>query len=129
MITSVSYRGKVATEKDIEDIKQIIEREPAIGRIKLSQELCRLWDWKQANGSLRDMVCRGFLLTLERAGYIKLPPRKRTPNNPFINRKKPSKVYIDKTPIKNKVSAIKPLKFIQVRIPLFRILSSGRRAT
>jgi hypothetical protein len=26
--------------------------------------------WKQANGALRDMVCRGLLLMLERAGQI-----------------------------------------------------------
>jgi hypothetical protein len=30
--------------------------------------------WKQANGALRDVVCRGLLLMLDRAGAIELPP-------------------------------------------------------
>jgi len=115
MIMNVSYRGKIATENDIKDIKQIIKREPKIGRTKLSQQLCNLWGWRQANGQLRDMVCRGFLLEIEKGGYIELPPRKFTPNNPFLNRKKPLKVHIDKALIKNKVSVIKPLRFMQVR--------------
>jgi len=31
-------------------------------------ELCEAWQWRQANGALRDMVCRACCLMLERAG-------------------------------------------------------------
>ena len=34
----------------------------------------KAWQWKQANGAPRDMVCRGLLLMLHRAGEIQLPP-------------------------------------------------------
>jgi hypothetical protein len=27
---------------------------------------CEAWDWRQSNGALRDMVCRGLLLMFER---------------------------------------------------------------
>jgi len=39
------------------------------------------------------------MLELERAGYITLPPKKCNPNNPLVNRKKPSKILTDETPI------------------------------
>jgi len=47
---------------------------PTSSRGKLSWQLCEEWGWKQANGALRDMVCRGPLLMLERAGQIELSP-------------------------------------------------------
>jgi len=61
------------------------------------------------------MVCRGFLLELERAGHIVLPAKKRNPNNPFLKRNKPSPIAVDKSTIESKVCLVKPLKFIQVR--------------
>ena len=44
-----------------------------LSRRKLSAKLCEAWQWKQANGALCDMVCRGLLLMLHRAGEIELP--------------------------------------------------------
>ena len=80
-------------------IKRLIAENPEASRRALSQKLCRAWNWVQPNGALRDMVCRGFMLELHRAGYIKLPEKKRTPNNPFVNRKKPDRVMVDQTPL------------------------------
>jgi len=47
--------------------------------VALSRKLCEIWDWKQPNGALRDMVCRGLLLMLERVGEIELPAVRRRP--------------------------------------------------
>jgi hypothetical protein len=33
----------------------------------LSKKVCEAWQWKQTNGELRDMVCRGLLLMLAKA--------------------------------------------------------------
>ena len=44
---------------------------------RLSAQLCEAWQWRQANGALCDMVCRGLLLMLHRAGEIELPPAAR----------------------------------------------------
>lgn len=116
MQLDIKYRGKTATKQDIEYINRLIKENPEDSRWRLSKKLCIAWDWKQANGALRDMVCRGFLLELERHGYIKLPPRKHTPPNPFVvNRAKPAHVSIDTTPAYAKVSDIQPLMIIQVR--------------
>jgi len=61
------------------------------------------------------MVCRGLMLGLHRAGHIRLPEKKSHPKNPFVDRKKPGKVKIDKSPINGRLSQIKPFKYEQVR--------------
>src|ERR1035441_1691790 len=62
------YRGRIFNLADIESIRRLIAANPEASRWALSRKLCEEWDWKQANGALRDMVCRGLLLMLERTG-------------------------------------------------------------
>lgn len=109
------YRGKVVTDVDIALIRQLILDNPNDSRWALSKKLCRAWNWIQPNGVLKDMVCRGLMLELHRAGHIRLPAKKRRVNNPFVNRTKPAKVTIDQSPVNGKLSQIKPLRFCQVR--------------
>ena len=75
MDLEIKYQGKIATHQDVEFIKQLIAKNPTDSRRALSQKLCRAWNWVQPNGALRDMVCRGFMLRFDSAGYIKLPPQ------------------------------------------------------
>ena len=110
-----TYRGRTVTGKDIAFIKELITANPADSRRALSKKLCQAWNWVQPNGALRDMVCRGLMLELHRAEYIQLPAIKCSPQNPFVRRKKPEKVQIDKTPLYTELSHIRPLEFCQVR--------------
>jgi hypothetical protein len=80
------YRGREITPEDILYICSLIERHPNDSRRKLSTRLCEAWQWRQANGALRDMVCRGMLLMLERAGQISLPPVSYARHNPLAHR-------------------------------------------
>ena len=93
------YQGKQISTTDIEFIKNLISSNPHTSRRQLSKKLCELWNWRQANGHLKDMLCRSLLLHLHRSGYITLPPVKCRPNNPLANRQKPAKITIDTTPI------------------------------
>jgi len=115
MELNVKYRGRTATFQDIELIKRVIAENPKISRRALSKKLCHIWNWVQPNGALRDMVCRGFLLQLESAGYIKLPEKKCHPHNPLTNRKPPPLIDIDQTPVITGLSKVKPLEIRQVR--------------
>lgn len=115
MDLKVKYQGKIAPSDDVEFIKRLIAGNPVDSRRSLSKRFCGAWNWVQPNGALRDMVCRGFLLRLESAGYIKLPPRKVKPNNSLANCKRPPKVNVDQTPIYTTLSRIKPLEIRQVR--------------
>ena len=69
------YRGRVITAAEVEFIRQLIAQHPHTNRRQLSLRVCEAWGWKQANGALRDMVCRGLLLELARAGHLQLTAR------------------------------------------------------
>jgi len=125
MELEIKYQGKVATSDEVEFIKKLIDDNPNDSRRRLSKKLCEAWNWVQPNGALRDMVCRGFLLRLESAGYIKLPPRRFTPNNPLANRKNPPKVDIDQTPISTTLSKVQPFEIRQVGRTPYEKLFNG----
>ena len=115
METILTYRGKTITSEDVTFINQLIQQNPADSRSSLSRKLCLAWNWRQANGALRDMVCRGLMLALHRNGHIQLPLQKRISPNPLANRATPPKVSIPRIPVEGKLSDITPLVFQQVR--------------
>lgn len=56
---------------DIGLIEQLLAENPGWGRSRLSVKLCELWDWRAANGQLKDMACRNLLLpTASECGWI-----------------------------------------------------------
>jgi hypothetical protein len=111
----LTYRGKRITEQDVTFIRDLIAQNPEDSRRVLSQRLCQAWNWQQPNGALRDMVCRGLMLMLYRAGYIELPARRKNPLNPLADRKKPIPVEMDPHPLEGFLSSILPLEIHQVR--------------
>jgi hypothetical protein len=125
------YRGRVITAAEVEFIRQLIAEHPQANRRQLSLRLCEAWGWKQANGALRDMVCRGLLLELERAGRLELPPARHVHRNPLVRRatdggKALASLLLDTTPLETSLRTIRPLEFQQVRRtpeePLFNYL-------
>lgn len=111
----IIYHSRKITTADIAFIKELIAKNPGKSRRFISQELCRQWNWRQANGALKDMVCRGLLLKLHREGLITLPARKRVPPNPFLNRKPPKPVEVDNSPIQGSLKDIRPINLQSVR--------------
>src|SRR5436309_15791699 len=95
----LKYRGRMILESDLAIIRALIEQNSTASRRELSRKLCEAWNWVQPNGALCDMVCRGAMLALERAGHIALPPVKWRPPNPLAVRPKPKRFEIDTTPI------------------------------
>ena len=115
MDLGIKYRGKIATTEDVAFINNLIEAHPNDSRRALSVRLCKAWNWVQPNGALRDMVCRGFMLELHRAGYIRLPEKRCFPDNPLVNRRTPKEAMIDQSPLSTTLKQILPLRFCQVR--------------
>ena len=109
------YRGRMIDDDDVAFINQLIEENPCESRYALSKKLCCAWNWVQPNGTLKDMVCRGLMLELDRAGHIKLPPAKQRTTNPFVDRKKPGVVKIHRRSVEGRLSELRPLTFSQVR--------------
>ncbi len=115
METVTRYRGRDITDSDLAVIKGIIAAHPEGSRRFISQEVCRAWEWRQANGALKDMVCRSLLLLLQSEGFIKLPPPKCKLPNPLANRRKPVKIEVDTTPIQCPINELFPIHLTQVR--------------
>jgi hypothetical protein len=120
------YRGRVVTAEDVIFIREFIADHPSLSRRKLSAKVCEAWQWKQANGALCDMVCRGLLLMLHRAGEIELPAIRQVSLNPFVRREKPQAVSTEATPIAGALAGLRPVSLQQVRRtsdePLFNSL-------
>ena len=126
MASEWRYRGRVLTADDVTLIRQLIAENPSTSRRRLSEKLCEVWQWRQANGTLRAMVCRGLLLMLHRAGEIELPPVRFKTLNPFVVRATPTPMLIDTTPIGVSLKELRPIELQQVRRtgdePLFNSL-------
>ncbi len=125
-MAALRYRGRNVSDEDILYIRELIAAYPHASRRTLSTKLCEAWQWRQANGALRDMVCRGLLLLLDRAGRITLPPVDYVRHNPLAHRARPAPARIDATPIQSCLRDLQPLGFQPVRRtadePLFNSL-------
>jgi uncharacterized protein DUF4338 len=114
-MAELKYRGRVVTAEDIHYIRELIAAHPRASRRRVSEKLCEAWQWRQANGALRDMVCRGLLLMLDRAGHIQLPAVKFVPHNPFVERARPEPLPVDATAILGPLAELRPVEIEQVR--------------
>jgi hypothetical protein len=115
MGVKLRYQGRDVTDSDIAFIGELIAGHPGASRRALSKLLCEAWDWRQANGELRDMVCRGLMLALHRAGLVELPPVRQVPPNNVVAHRRPQRVLTERTPLCTSLQEIRPLEIVQVR--------------
>lgn len=110
------YRGQTIGGEQVAFLQQFIAEHPDSSRWRLSRQLCEVLGWKQANGALRDVVCRGLLLMLEREGVIQLPPaRWRIRGQCRLARARPEPMLIDMTPLEMPIRELGPVEIQQVR--------------
>jgi hypothetical protein len=65
-------RRRIGSE-DLDRIRQLIREEGHLGRSHISNRLCTIWDWRQANGRFRQIACRDLLRRLHSRELIELP--------------------------------------------------------
>ena len=125
------HRGRAVTQPDIDSIRALIAAHPGASRRRLSALLCEAWNWRQQNGCLRDMVCRGLMLELHRAGLIQLPDKVKSPGNPLARRAPaalaaaPAADDLDRAPIACPLRQLDPLRIEPVRRTPFETLFSA----
>ncbi len=107
-------RGCWIGPEELETIRQFVQQHWDKGRSKISEALCRHWDWRQPNGWLKDRACRDLLLTLNRQGKIELPKR-RTPGSGGKKRVAKQGFLIDSSPIEGQISYFGSLTLTMVR--------------
>jgi len=119
MAEILRHRGRIVTESEVEFIRELIAEHPELSRRKLSEKLCEAWNWRQTNGALRDMVCRGLMLQLHRGGHIELPPVRQVTLNPLARtaqqRRKLNTVPVDTALLCGSLAECQPLEVVQVR--------------
>jgi hypothetical protein len=108
------YRGRDISSEQVTSIRHALSDNPGVSRRALSIKVCEAWDWRQPNGATCDVLCRGLLLQLHRAGHIELPP-------PRIQVSRPRRhevvelVELEPKPLQASLSEIGPVEIRQVR--------------
>lgn len=110
----LKYRGRLVTPADVRFIRELIAAHPDANRRALSRKICEAWGWMQPNGELRDMVCRGMMLALYRAGHIALPPARCKISRAY-RRERPEAVLVDSSTLRCGLGELEPPRFRQVR--------------
>ena len=82
------YCGREFTPSDVHCIRQLISNNPIASRFQLSRLVCKQFDWRRANGLLKDMSCRVAMLRMHEDGLLRLPPPRNGNNNgkPYFRR-------------------------------------------
>jgi len=109
------FRGKEITNKEIADIREIMEDHSEYSRARIAKALCRKWNWIQRNGEYKEGVCRCLLARLGRAGLVELPARKTTPVILSRRNQKPNFVDVDRSPVERSLKQLGKIDLIQVR--------------
>ncbi|MFA7190607.1 MAG: DUF4338 domain-containing protein [Sphaerochaetaceae bacterium] len=115
MTATLTYRNRTITQDDIAFIQKVIVDHHAKGRTAISRLICQAWNWRQANGQLKDMVCRGLLLILERKQLVSLPPRIKGNNNSLRHQTPQATMAVSQHPITDRVKDLTPIELRQVR--------------
>jgi hypothetical protein len=108
MAQGMVIQGRNITSDEIGFIRDLMAAHRDWGRTRLSEELCRRWDWRNAQGRSKDMAARTLLLKLERRGFIELPARQRPSSNAFRNRGAPAVDHASE-PIRDSLGDLRPL--------------------
>jgi hypothetical protein len=111
-----TVRRRQIGAQELELIQALIRQEGARGRTHISNRLCEIWDWRQANGRFRQITCRDLLRQLEARQLIKLPPMLKPARRPgYINRVPPPEL-LERAPLLGNAGALRS----QIRLELAR---------
>jgi hypothetical protein len=114
MEQNLVIRGRQVTSQDIGLIRSLVNQYQQQGRTFISRELCRIWNWHQPNGALKDMACRELLRRLDQKGFICLPAKKVDVNR-RRKRLSPHLLSPEIHPLSGKLKEFLPIELKMVR--------------
>jgi hypothetical protein len=74
MKTEFVCQGQRLSGADLDWLRNAVATRPAWSRKRLARELCERWQWRTAQGRLKDFAARSLLVKLEARGLLSLPP-------------------------------------------------------
>ena len=124
MTESQLIQGRPISPADVGQVKELLALHPDWSRWRLSRELARLWDWRSAQGQLKDMAARTLLLKLEQRGWIVLPARRCASPNRMRHKRRPLlDQSLNQEPLQAALAGLRPLSLTEVSAA-----QSGERA-
>src|SRR5271157_2551540 len=105
---TVQVQGRLLASEQVEGLRQLVQQHPEWSRWRLSQEVCRRWEWRSPKGQLQDMAARALLLKLQERGLLVLPP----PRHVAFNRMRHRQVRAadhTREAIQGDLAALRPL--------------------
>jgi hypothetical protein len=111
MLLPSTLQGRPFGAVQLAEIEHLLEQSPESSRYQLSRRLATLWNWRTANGQLKDMAARSLLLKLQEQGWIKLPERRW--ESPTRSGRAPSQTplaLLDETRCEGSLSSLIPLR-------------------
>lgn len=115
MDSPLTIQGRQIGTGELATIRELICSHPDWHRTRLSQELCRQWNWHNEAGRLKDLAARSLLRKLDHRGLIQLPAPVRSANNEFRHRPvTPGMTGLDRARIEGRLPDLQPLRIDQV---------------
>jgi hypothetical protein len=108
----MNIQKQIFTPQVVDHIQRLVSQQPNLSRRQLSQQLCKSFDWRSANGSLKEVSCRKGLLRLQRSGHIYLPAKQQGP--PRAVQRADCLEAIDKTPIEVKLADLGAIEIVPI---------------
>ena len=93
----------------MEQVRGLLAAHPEASRYWLSRELCRVWNWRDPKGQIKDMAARALLGKLHERGCICLPAKRcESPNR--MRHRKVATVEHPRDPIIGSLAELRPLE-------------------
>jgi hypothetical protein len=67
-------QGRRVSAGELDWLRSTVATQPGWSRKRLARELCQRWQWRTAQGRLKDFAARSLLVKLEARGLLSLPP-------------------------------------------------------
>ena len=113
MDDTMIIQGLRLSREAISLVGHLIQQHPSWNRTRLSKELCKLWNWRNACGDLKDMACRTLLLKLEKQGQLSLPPPRNRP--PQLRSRRLPDMLHSTDPITDDLTSVMPISLFDAR--------------
>lgn len=78
---AIRVQGRWLNAAQLQELRELIAAHPHWSRRRISEALCRQWDWRNGASRFKDMAARTLLLKLHQRGLIELPARRSVPTN------------------------------------------------
>ena len=112
-MASIVVQGRALDEAQLVEIGALVAAHPEWSRRRISEELVRRWDWRNAAGRLKDMSCRRMLSRLEAKGLVRLPA-KRQEGGSRQGKVIASVAGVDESPLAMSLAAVQPVQLERV---------------